>query len=293
VAKYADPANLVYLMNDARIYYRGAAAWVAGSDPWAAAAPLPGFPGHFAALPSTVVVLAPFTLLGENGFLVLAGIATAAGMVAIVRGCGLPWTWLGFPPLLDGALSGNPNIALVGAIVAGVPVIAPVVKVYFFLPLLERPRALVGAALVCLATVAVAPGLWWSWASRFGEISARLSADFYGGWSAWGHPPLMLVAVISLGVLLVLDRRAALWLAVPTLWPVTGFHYNVMAMPAVPWAALLLYAVPEPQLVVGATAAVAVWRTYERVRATSRRAASGSAGSPPLPTATRPAPGSS
>jgi hypothetical protein len=44
---------------DARLYYEGAAAWLAGRDPWSVS--LGGV--HFAGLPPTVEVFAPFTIL--------------------------------------------------------------------------------------------------------------------------------------------------------------------------------------------------------------------------------------
>lgn len=79
---------------DALIYYRGASAWLAGRDPWEAYAASRDAVFHFSALPTTVVTLAPFTILPEPVF---AGAMIAAGAISalfIVRTLSLPWWWL-------------------------------------------------------------------------------------------------------------------------------------------------------------------------------------------------------
>src|SRR3954447_11887786 len=127
---------------DARIYYRGSAAWLAGASPWDAVASYTVSYGtnyyHFAGLPTSVVLFAPATVLPEPVFVAAWVLLTAAAAVFIVRRLGLPAWWLLFPPLLEGTWSGNPGVVVMALIVAGHPVlggIASLMKVYALVPL--------------------------------------------------------------------------------------------------------------------------------------------------------------
>ena len=70
---------------DARIYYRGSAAWLAGTSPWEAYVGRAVEPAHYAALPTTVVLLAPFTFLPEDAFVALSMVAGTLAAVYTVR----------------------------------------------------------------------------------------------------------------------------------------------------------------------------------------------------------------
>jgi hypothetical protein len=109
---------------DAHIYYRGSAAWLAGGNPWEALGYIiMGQPLHYAALPTTVVLLAPFALLPEEVFVVGFIAASALAAAYIVRKLELPWYFLAFPPLFQGVQSGNPNVILFALLLCGRPVL--------------------------------------------------------------------------------------------------------------------------------------------------------------------------
>jgi hypothetical protein len=261
---------------DARIYYRGSEAWLQGHDPWEAFASYTVSYGtnyyHYAGLPSTVVLLAPGALLPEGLFVGLWLALTVASAVFIVRRCGLPAWWLLFPPLAEGIWSGNPGIVLLAMLLSGKTVLeglAPVLKIYAAGPLALLPRARSFALGLGfgLATVIIAPGLWWSYIQELPRVSARLLSESAGGYGASQSPILFVVTLVAVAVLFFIDRRAAAFLAVPALWPVSEFHYSIFAMPfATPLLGALL-AIPIRGL-----PAVAIC-LYVAVRVVRRRAA--------------------
>ncbi len=254
---------------DARIYYRGVAAWLAGGDPWSAVASYDVSYGtnyyHYAGLPTTTVLMAPATLLPEAAFVGAWLLLGAASAIFIVRRLGLPIWWLMFPPLLEGTWSGNPGIVLMALLVASHPIldgIAVGLKVYALVPLvlLGRIRGVVVGLAVVAVSVLVAPGLWSAYIDRFGEISARLASESAGGYSAWGTPLLIPVAGL-LGVLALLDRKTAAWLVVPALWPSSELHYSVLALPVASPLLAALLAVPTHGILpvaIGAFAAIRI-----------------------------------
>lgn len=228
---------------DARTYYRGAAAWLAGGDPWSAVGG-----GHFAGAPTILLAYAPFTVIPEDLFVACWTVLAMGCAVVIVRSLRLPPYWLLFPPLTEGILVGNPDVLLLATLVAGAGAVAPFLKVYAVAPLMGelRLRATLGALGLGLLTVAAAPGLWQRYLAEFGSISDRLLVETAGGLSAYGRPLLLIPTVIAIAIIAAIDRRAAGWLIVPALWPASQFHYGTLAMPlASPWLGVL-FAIPLP-----------------------------------------------
>lgn len=226
---------------DARIYYRAAALWLAGTSPWDALATQidGGQVYHFAALPPAVVLLAPFTVMPEDLFLWAWIGASAAAAVWITWKLRLAWSYVLFPPLVLGVVSGNPQIVLLALLVSGKPVLealAPMLKVYAIIPIVfeRRWRTLVLAALITLLTVALATGLWIEYVGESGTIAERLARESGGGYSAWaGDAALIALTAVGLGLLALADLRAAGWLLAPALFPSTQFHISTMALPVI------------------------------------------------------------
>ncbi len=238
---------------DARIYYRGAAAWLAGANPWDAVASYAVSYGtnyyHFAGLPTTVVLFAPVTLVPEAVFVAAWVALSAAAAVLIVRSLRLPAWWLLFPPLLEGVWSGNPGIVLTSLVLASHPLLGAVgslLKIYALVPLalLGRSRAVAASLLLVAATGFIAPDLWISYAAQFPQISARLLSESAGGYSLLREPLLVPLGAGLLALLATYDRRTVAWLAVPALWPSSELHYAVLAVPAASPLLAALIAVP-------------------------------------------------
>jgi hypothetical protein len=243
---------------DAKIYYRGAWAWVHGGDPWEAGVNVLGTTFHYAGTPVTTVVYAPFTVLPEEVFTLLAFLA---GMVAggyIVWRLGLDWYWMLFPPLVEGLFSANPQILVVALLLLAwgpASALATMLKVYAFVPLFGEGRwwHIVLAVVANAATILLATDLWRAWLGNSDVINNRLLREAFGGFSAFGHWPLFAALVVALLLLALRDRRASGWLAVPALWPATQFHYQTMVMPTMtPLLAVLLayptFDIPAPAI---------------------------------------------
>jgi hypothetical protein len=256
---------------DARIYYRGAAAWVHGGDPWSAFARMAYGHYHFAGAPPTVEILAPFALVSESTFVVIALLASLAAAVWILRRLNLPGSWLLFPPIAQALISANPELIVLALLLAVWPVlqaIAPMLKVYAIVPLLieMRWKAIAASAGLLVVSVLVAPRLWLDYVSRFGAISERLNLEAAGGFSAWGLPSSALALVVgALVVLMVVDRKAAAWLAVPALWPATQLHYSAFALPVISPLMAFLLAIPQHGIPALVVIGLAGWRLARRV----------------------------
>lgn len=268
---------------DARIYYRASAAWTAGGDPWAAFATQVdgGVTYHFAALPPTVVALAPFTILPEELFVWCWVLSSALIAAWTVRRLNLPGWWILFPPTVLGVVSGNPQIHLMGLLLSGRPALqalAPMLKVYAVVPLLgeRRPATLALALAAVIATVAIAAPLWVSYIDKFDFIAGRLRDESEGGYSAWVRPiPLLPLAGLGLSLLAITDVRAASWLAAIAVFPSTQLHISTLALPvlariASPWFAVGT-ALPFQGVPALAVAAFGIWRFTGAVRRRSRR----------------------
>jgi hypothetical protein len=261
---------------DSQLYYRATTVWLAGGDPWSVFMARFDNVAHFAAPPTTVILLAPFTLLPEWLFVPFWAVVSAAGAVFVVRTLRLPWWWLLFPPFLEGIVGGNPSIVLLALLLAPAPVLsalAPLLKTYAILPIIgERQwRPLVVAGILTLLSVLITWRASAQYLGEFGTISARLTVEAKGGWSAYGTP-LMLPLAVLLGLLAVIDLKAAGWLIVPALWPATEFHYATLALPvANPWLGLTLaipfvWSLKVQPIAIGIYAAWRIWRDFPSLR---------------------------
>ena len=235
---------------DARIYYHGSAAWLAGQDPWATGALLNGHLFSYAGLPPTAIVLAPMTLLPEEAFVWLWLI--------------LSIVWVAYPPLLYGVIAANPHVVVLMLLVAGGTwggALASVLKVVAIPPLVgeRRWRALLLAAAAMGVSVVLAPGLWSEFLHQAGAIQTTINSESGGGLSAWGKPLLFIPTVIALVVLARIDLRASAWLVVPALFPTTQYYYAMFALPVDPFLAATM-AFPLPMVAPVMTIAYAVVR---------------------------------
>jgi hypothetical protein len=245
---------------DAKIYYRGAWAWVHGGDPWEAGVNVLGTTFHYAGTPVTTIVYAPFTVLDEGLFTLLAVLAGFAAGVYIVWRLKLGWYWLLFPPLTEGLFSANPQILVVALLLLAwgpASALATMLKVYAFVPLFGegRWRHILLAIVLNAITIVAAPELWRAWLGGADDVNGRLLREAFGGFSAFGHWDLFALLVVLLFLLALRDRRAAGWLAVPALWPATQFHYQTMAMPTM--TPLLAVFLAYPQFLLPAQAILA------------------------------------
>jgi hypothetical protein len=239
---------------DARIYWRGAAAWVAGGDPWSAVYVLPnGDPAHFAGLPPTVLAFAPATLLSEQVFTVLfTAVCFGAGAFVVWR-LRLAWWWILFPPFIHGASSGNPGIVVVALLLVPGTVasaLAPALKVFAVLPLAGELhlRPIVVFVIACGVSVLFFPHLWVGWVTNSLDLSSRLVKEANGGVGATANALLIPPTVAALALIARLDLRAAGWLVVPAIWPSAQYHYAVNALPVITIPSAILFSVPIPGL---------------------------------------------
>jgi hypothetical protein len=259
-----------FLGRDFRIYRNAAVALVNGGDPWAAFSLWNNTDWHFAALPPAAQLFVPFTWLSEGpGLAIFVGLCVAASVVAFRR-LGLPVWWLLFPPLMEGLVAANPQILLLGLLLAGGPVarsIAAGLKVYSIMPVIARREwaGLAAVAALFLVSFAAAPGLWSSYLGQFGTISSRIAEESQGGLSAallldpdvFGSmikaegvvrllPGLLLFGLVCLILLVVAlrDVRSAGWLAVPLLWPAAEYHYATFALPVARRISIWIIAIP-------------------------------------------------
>jgi hypothetical protein len=257
-----------WFANDFRIYRNAAVELLAGRDPLAAFAPWNGVDWHFAAPPAAAQAFVPFALVPEwLGLAVFATLSVAVLCFALRR-LGLPLWWVLFPPVVEGLMAMNPQILVVGLLVVGTSwtsAVAALLKVYALIPMVAgrqfRAVAFVTASLI--VSVAVSPGAWSDYVSRYGEISGRLLSESQGGVSVmlFLNPRvlpvaagLMLVGIVVLLVLLVAvrDVRSAGWLAVPLLWPASEYHYATFALPIARRLSIWILAVPlVPTYLVG------------------------------------------
>jgi hypothetical protein len=133
-------------------------------------------------------------------------------------------------------------------------------------------RALVVAAAFLGASYLLSPELWSTYFARGGDIASRLLDEAHGGYSAADGTVnmLLVITVVGLGLLALVDLRAAGWLAGPALVPASQFHLSTMAMPILangPNLALtVLYALPVHRLPSAIIAVYGVWRCYDAVR---------------------------
>ena len=259
-----------FLGRDFSIYRNAAVALLNGTNPWAALSRWNGTDWHFAALPTAAQLFIPFALLPEGlGLVIFFGLCILASVVAF-RKLGLPYWWLLFPPLMEGLVAANPQVLLLGLLLAGGPVaraIATGLKVYAIVPVIARRewRGLAAIGALFLLSFAAAPELWSSYLGQFGTITSRVALESQGGVSAaqlldpkvFGLaaegfiryvPGLLLFGLVCLILLVVAirDVPSAGWLAVPLLWPASEYHYATFAIPVARRISIWIIAIATP-----------------------------------------------
>jgi hypothetical protein len=272
-----------FIGRDFRIYRAAGEAVLNGGSPWAASAPWNGVDWHYAAPPTAAQLFAPLGLLPESlGLLVFATASLGLAWLGLRR-VGLPVWWLLFPPLTEGLLAANPQIALFGLLVVSGPAVGstPIaralavgLKTYAIAPILARREW--RAAVACLGllglSVAVGAGLWATYLADAGVITARLVDESQGGVSAavilrpgvFGPllpagpvgivVPWLVVGVVTGLIVLVAvrDVSAAGWLVAPLLLPAAEYHLATLAIPVARRRATWILAIPSvPTYLVG------------------------------------------
>ena len=214
---------------DARVYRDAAERWLAGGDPWSLSDTACC---HFSGLPPTVLAFVPATAIDTFVFALIAFALSVGAAVWIVRQLRLPLEWLLFPPLVEGVWFANPDIVMLALLLGPLAGLAPVLKVYAVVPLALHPRRLVVVGVIFAVSLVLGPSLWIEYIQNAGTISGRLMIEALGGWSAWVWLPLLVVAGVGVGLLLV-ERHweLAAWLTVPAVWPASQFHYATMVLP--------------------------------------------------------------
>ena len=244
---------------DGRLYYRAGATWLAGGDPWTAFTTSNTWPPSnalvhflFTGPPPTVLAFAPFAWIPEDAFVVgWLGLSVAAAIYT-TRRLHLPIWWVLFPPLVSGLAVGNPQIVCLALLLSSstwARALAAPMKAYAVIPMVgERQwRALGVLALGVAVSVVIFWPLWQTYAGDYSKVQDWLVGFTGGGYSATRDPRLFVITAAAIGVLLLLDRRAALWLAVPALWPATQYFYATFALPLrSPWLVFFLAAAGTP-----------------------------------------------
>ena len=264
-ARLAIPPLIVGLPYgwDAVVYTQAAREWLQGGNPWASGA----YAIDFVAPPPSFLPFVPFTPLPDQAVSILwVGIAFLSAVFSIRR-LALPAWWLLFPPVSLGIMSGSSALLVTALLLRGTSLadgLGVLTRIYAALPLLVlgRWRSLLVASALLLATAPMPWGLYWDERGRVAQLLEGTS-DLSAAFTPWLLPP----AIVGL---VLLGRRRAAWLIVPTLWPNTQLYYSVIALPVVGSMPILAVsmALPVPGLiVVGILAEVAL----ERVRARRTR----------------------
>lgn len=247
--------------SDALVYRGGAAAFISG-NPWA-------FQYHgwsFSAPPLEALAFLPATLIPGEIFVILwVGTSTVAA-VDVVRRLGLPAWWLAYPPLIFGVVLGNPAVVGMACLLGGWRIVG----------LVLRPQLLVVAGRRAVVVFAVLSALALALRPDFIDVAQTLGSRYtvQSGppVNLWGSP-LMIPALISLGLLWTEDRHAATWLVMPAVGPAMGWYGYAMVMPVRSLALALACAIPVAGL--GGVAitlyALVRWATLRRSRASQAR----------------------
>lgn len=104
-----------------------------------------------------------------------------------------------------------------------------------------------------------------SFLQQAGVVADAIHAESGGGASAWGQPVLFMATLVALGLLVLIDLRAACWLAVPALFPTTQYYYAMFALPVDPFAAAAM-AFPWPGVPALVTIGYAIVRLVLEMR---------------------------
>jgi hypothetical protein len=124
-------------------------------------------------------------------------------------------------------------------------------KAYAVIPMVgERQwRALLLVTVGVAVSVILFWPLWTQYAADYASTQDWIVGATHGGFSAARDPRLLVLALAAIGLLALMDRRSAGWLAVPAVWPATQYFYATFALPLrSPWlAAALAVGVHRPQ----------------------------------------------
>ncbi len=247
---------------DARLYVAAARAWLSGDDPWAV-----GYHGvYFAAPPPCLLPVAPFALLPDPaGWASLTVVAVLAALLTI-RMLQLPPWWILFPPLVNGALAGNPQLLLIPLLLGPAAWLAAIIKPYALVPIViaGRWRQVMIAGLLLVATAPLLP--WGTYIDDLGVVTANLADQSRYGFSA--VIAIVLAAPVAVA-LFVIGRDRATWLAVPALWPAQQWYYGTLALPSRSRLACSLIALPVPASGTLAVIALALYELAWRARGVS------------------------
>lgn len=240
---------------DARLYAAAARTWLAGGNPWGES--LLGV--YYAAPPPTLLAFVPFTWLSPEAVSVVWVVGSFALAAAALRSLRMPLWWLAFWPIVDGAMIGNPDVAVLALLVLArgrLAWIAPFFKLYALAPIIgeRRYRELFVAAGILAVTALILP--WSSWFSQLPTITAHLKA-VSPTTSVYGNPIAMVIAIVAL---LAIGLKRAGWLAVPALWPYTQAHYLAISVPALSPVLAIAWSFPHPAIVVGGLVVEALTR---------------------------------
>ena len=281
---------------DSRIYLHAAQTWLAGGDPWTAFALRHSWGGgdvpyYFAGPPPTVLAFVPFAWLPDGVF--------TGGWMALTIGSAfyslwrlrLPLWWILFPPLAQAVFVGNPHVVCLALILCGwdgLRILAPAAKAYAVLPMIGEGQwralgVLVGAG--ALSLVLFWP-LYVQYLADYPHVQDWISSATWGGFSATRDPRLFAVAAAAIGALVLIDRRAAGWLAVPALWPAAEYFYASFALPLrSPWllAALAVTGSQADAYVPWAIVAYVVVRLAQAIDGSGARPADAADGSDGMP----------
>ena len=258
----------VWVGIDASLYAAASAAWIGGSDPWA----VNQVGIYYAAPPPTLLPFVPFAWMPP----VVVSLSWIVGSFILawlaIRALKLPLWWMAFPPIVDGALVGNPDVAVLALLVVGggrLGALAPFLKIYALIPMLgeRRWRQVALSAVLLAASWFILP--WDRWFAALPVITTHLITTS-ATTSIFGQPVLMVIAMIAL---LSLGLRRAGWLAVPILWPYTQFHYAAISVPGLTPYLALCWCFPTPEVWLASTCVFAVYQRI--VKARRLRAAEG------------------
>ncbi|HEX7591408.1 MAG TPA: hypothetical protein VF375_05600 [Candidatus Limnocylindrales bacterium] len=247
------PAHLDTVGIDGRLYYRAAAMFMHGGDPWTAYTSTNTWPPgstqvhfFFTGPPPTVLAFVPFVWIPEPIFVAGWMALTIAAAFYTLRRLHLPFWWVLFPPMMQGILVANPQVVCLALMLAGsswLRALAAPMKAYALIPMvaLRQWRALVILALAGLASIVLFWPLWSMYRADFAATDKWLVETTGGGWSAARDPGLWAVAAVLVVLLALMNRRDAGWLAVPSLWPASQFFYATFVLPLrSPWLAAVL-----------------------------------------------------
>jgi hypothetical protein len=226
LASHEFTRHAAQLGNDAHIYYRGAVAWLQGADPWSSS-----YHGlHFAAPPTVLPILAPFTLLPELRFVEVSIALDVVASFYVVRRSGLSWLWLLFPPLVHGTLNGNPAIVSLALLLAGAGPIGVLLRPQMGYALVGERRwhALGVLAALVIGLIAFLPVR--TFLADLPAVAARYTIESGGG-STGGMPLALAIGIISIVALATIDLRAAGWLATIVAFPINGWYAGAAAIP--------------------------------------------------------------